>query len=117
MVFHLTIPFLVFAAIDAEESEALFREWIRGIIPHCHGIIAVDGEIIRGVYESEDDKVNRKAGRKECISNSKLQILRVYATAYGAFLSQIKVDEKSNEISAVPLLIDAIFMPGCIFTA
>ncbi|MGL5273339.1 MAG: ISAs1 family transposase, partial [Phocaeicola sp.] len=99
-----------------EKFEALFRDWVRGVIPHCHGVIAFDGKTIRGAYESEDDKVNRKAGRKECISNSKLQILSVYATAYGVFLSQIKVDEKSNEISAAPLLIDAIFMPGCIFT-
>ena len=87
MVFHLTIPFLVFfAAIDTEEFEALFREWIRGIIPHCHGVIAFDGRAIRRAYEPEDDKVNRKAARKECISNSKLQILSAYTTAYGVSL-------------------------------
>ncbi|MGL5272888.1 MAG: hypothetical protein ACRC8J_05320, partial [Phocaeicola sp.] len=63
---------------------------------------AFDRKTIRRAYESEDDKVNRKTGRKESISNTKLHILNAYSTAYEVCLGQIKVDKKSNEISVVP---------------
>ena len=106
-----------FAAIETDKFEELFRSWIRGIVHDCQGTIAFDGKTIRGAYESQEDKRNRQNGHGDMISHSRLHMVSAYSTECGLSLGQIKVDEKSNEITAIPELIDAVFMPGCVFTA
>lgn len=106
-----------FAAISPEKFESLFRKWVGGVVGPCSGVIAFDGKTIRGAYESEEDKRNRKAGFPQKGSGYKLHMVSAYSTELGLSLGQVKVDEKSNEITAVPELIDAVFPSRCIFTA
>lgn len=106
-----------FAAIETDKFEDLFRGWIKGVVSEYKGVIAFDGKTIRGAYESEQDKMYKKAAHPQAVSRSKLHMVSAYSTDLGLSLGEIRVKEKSNEITALPELIEAVFMPGCIFTA
>ena len=106
-----------FAAVETVKFENLFRSWIRSVVQQCEGTIAFDGKTICGASESEEDKKNRQTGHTDLISHSRLHMISAYSTECGLSLGQLKVDEKSNEITAIPELIDAVFLPGCVFTA
>lgn len=102
-----------FAAISPDKFEHLFREWISGLVGHCSGVVAFDGKTIRGACQPEKNLHSGKHPK----GNRRLHMISAYATEYGLSLGQLKVSEKSNEITAVPELIDAVFPSGCIFTA
>lgn len=104
-----------FSAIGPDKFEEPFREWIGAMVCDYKGVIAFDGKTVRG--GGTEVGRNGKAGKNGGACRSKLHLVSAYATEYGISLGQMKVDEKSNEITAVPELIDAVFIPGCIFTA
>ena len=94
----------IFAAIDGEAFSKGFARWVEGTFPVTDGqVVAIDGKTMRG---SED------AWR------SKSAIHRVSAWAHesGLVLGQYKVDEKSNEITAIPALLRLLDVSGCIVT-
>lgn len=76
----------------------IFRETIRG------EIINFDGKSLRGTAEKG---VGKKA----------LHILNAWSNQNGISLGQLAVDEKSNEITAIPLLMEMLDLKGCIITA
>jgi hypothetical protein len=60
-----------------------------------------------------DDKAQRRACNKE---QSIPYVVSAWASASGLTLGQVKVDEKSNEITAIPKLLRALELQGCIVT-
>ena len=48
--------------------------------------------------------------------DSKLHIVSAFCAKNGLSLGQVKVDDKSNEITAIPELLDLIAIKGCIIT-
>jgi predicted transposase YbfD/YdcC len=82
-----------------------FFEWIQAVDNLTKGqVVAVDGKTLRRSHD-------RSEGKKA------LQIVSGWASTNGVVLGQRKVDEESNEITAVPELLDALEIAGCIVTA
>jgi len=83
----------VFAAIDPDEFEKSFREWVQTIHELTRGpVIALDGKQLRGSQESE-------TGRNA------IYMVSAWASENQLVLGQQKVEEKSNEITAIPQLL------------
>jgi predicted transposase YbfD/YdcC len=94
----------VFAVLDTEQFQNCFMEWIRAVDTLTAGqVIAADGKILRRSHD-------RSEGKKA------LQMVSAWASANGVVLGQRKVDSESNEITAVPELLDRLEIAGCIVT-
>lgn len=94
----------VFAVLDAEQFQICFMDWIEAVEELTEGqVIAVDGKTLRRSHD-------RSEGKKA------LQMVSAWATANGVVLGQRKVDGESNEITAVPELLDTLEIAGCIVT-
>ena len=94
----------VFAALDVEEFQNCFMDWIEAVEGLTKGqVVAVDGKTLRRSHD-------RATGKKS------LQVVSAWASANGLVLGQRRVDGESNEITAVPELLDALEIAGCIVT-
>ena len=94
----------VFALLDPEQFNRCFLSWVQAINPrHNQEIISVDGKTLRRSH----DKSNGKAA---------IHMVSAWANKAGLTLGQVKVDEKSNEITAIPELLNQLEIQGCIVT-
>jgi predicted transposase YbfD/YdcC len=94
----------VFERIDPEEFQHSFMEWVRAIQEITQGqVIGVDGKQLR---RSHDMSVGRRA----------LYMVNAWAETNHLVLGQRKVDEQSNEITAIPELLKLLEIRGCIVT-
>lgn len=94
----------VFARIDAEQFQTGFSHWIANLTPNLDGeIVAIDGKKLR---RSHDKTIGKEA----------IYMVSAWATQAHLVLGQRKVNEKSNEITAIPLLLDTLALSGCIVT-
>lgn len=95
----------VFARLNGEQFQDRFIAWIRDVFEVTKGqVIPVDGKCVRRSHD-------RTAGKKA------IHLVSAWATENHLVLGQIKVDEKSNEIPAVPKLLELLEISGCIVTA
>ena len=94
----------VIAQIDPQQFHACFVRWIQEI---CHllpgEVVPIDGKTLRHSFDTELDQ-------------SPIHMVSAWATSNRLVLGQIKVDAKSNEITAIPELIDALELTDCIVT-
>ena len=95
----------VFSLLSPDELEKGFRTWIREICGKYRGLVSIDGKEICGAREEKGDG-----------SFESLRIVSAWASSNGVSLGQEKVSGKSNEIKAIPLLIKALNLEGCIIT-
>jgi predicted transposase YbfD/YdcC len=94
----------VFARLDPEQFQACFMGWMMAVSQLIGGqVIAIDGKVVR---RSHDKGIGKAA----------IDMVSAWATANHLVLSQVKVDEKSNEITAIPQLLEALEVEGCIVT-
>jgi predicted transposase YbfD/YdcC len=93
----------VFAHIDPKQLEASFLQWVQGISTQIKGVIAIDGKTSR---RSHDQAAGKKA----------LHLVSAWAVENRLVLAQIATEEKSNEITAIPLLLRQLALTGCIIT-
>lgn len=94
----------VFACIDTYQFQDCFIEWVRAVHQITQGqVIAVDGKRLR---RSHDSTLGKEA----------LDMVGAWAADNHLVLGQIKVDDNSNEITAVPQLLDILEISGCIVT-
>lgn len=94
----------VFARLDAQQFQTCFMEWMMAVSEVLGGqVIAIDGKVVR---RSHDKGIGKAA----------IDMVSAWATANHLVLGQVKVDEKSNEITAIPQLLDALEVAGCIIT-
>lgn len=94
----------VFAVLDTEQFQICFVEWIQAVDRLTDGqIVAADGKTLRRSH-------NRSEGKKA------LQMVSAWASTNSIVLGQRKVDDESNEITAVPELLDILEIAGCIVT-
>jgi predicted transposase YbfD/YdcC len=92
----------VFSLLKPSELESSFRAFVRETIAPSKGeIVGIDGKTVRG---SGDKKTKA------------IHMVSAWATANKVVLGQIKTDEKSNEITAIPTLIELLELKGCIVT-
>lgn len=94
----------VFAALDAEQFQHGFLRWIRAIWPATVGeVIAIDGKTLRGSYD-------RRIGKDA------IHMVSAWAGQARLVLAQRKVDDKSNEIMAIPEVLWLLDLEGCTVT-
>jgi predicted transposase YbfD/YdcC len=94
----------VFAKLDPNIFQTCFVHWIDAIRDTFPGdVIAIDG------------KTSRRT-RDTAIDLSPLHIVSAWSNANQLVLGQVRVDKKSNEITAIPVLLDMLDVQGCIVT-
>lgn len=94
----------VFSMLDAEQFQLAFYEWVLAVNEIVQGqIINIDGKRLAG---SEDKFLGKRA----------IYMVSAWAEENEIVLGQRKVDEKSNEITAIPELLKILAISGCIVT-
>jgi predicted transposase YbfD/YdcC len=94
----------VFAALNAEEFQSHFTTWIKAVYKITQGqIVAIDGKMLR---RSHDKTIGKDA----------IYMVSAWASKNNLVLGQVKVDDKSNEITAIPRLLDVLEIAGCVVT-
>lgn len=94
----------VFRMIDPTQFEKCFIRWVKEISRRSKGdIVAIDGKTARGAVESGQEK-------------SSIHIVSAWTSQNNLFLGQVKTNEKSNEITAIPELLELLFLRGSIVT-
>lgn len=93
----------LFSALDPEELGRCFLSWTSAVAKEIeHEVIAIDGKSLRGT---------RTSGSKSIV-----HMVSAWADQNHMVLGQVKVDEKSNEITAIPELLKLLVLKGCIVT-
>jgi predicted transposase YbfD/YdcC len=90
-----------FRALDPSEFQKLFCEWMLRFQNQTGAVIAIDGKASRHSFDE---------------SQRMLHMVSAYATEARLVLAQEKVDEKSNEITAIPLLLNVLDLRGSTVT-
>ena len=94
----------VFEGINPKQFEHCFEQWVQQLVNELGiQVIAIDGKTLRGSYD-------RESGSKA------LHLVSAWATEHRLVLAQSKVQDKSNEISAIPALLEVLELQGCIVT-
>jgi predicted transposase YbfD/YdcC len=94
----------VFAAIEPSAIQERFITWVENIREKISGeIVAVDGKTIRG---SKDIAKNKRA----------IHVVSAWACNNELVLGELATDQKSNEITAIPELLELLRIEGCIVT-
>ncbi len=94
----------VFAVLNPVEFEKRFILWVEALAQHSVGdIISVDGKALRHSF----DRASSKAA---------IHMVSAFSDANEMVLGQLKVDDKSNEITAVPELLKLLVLEGAIVT-
>lgn len=93
----------LFKHLDSEQFQRCFIDWISSLQTSVKGVIAVDGKTLRRSFD--------KAGDKGAI-----HMVSAWSCEQNLVLGQIKVDAKSNEITAIPKLLELLEVEGAIIT-
>ena len=94
----------VFAALDPDQFERCFLAWVQSTVALTDGaVIACDGKTARRSHD-------RGAGK------AAIHMVSAWASAARLVLGQVATAEKSNEITAIPALLDMLLLHGCIVT-
>lgn len=100
---HDTIARVV-SNIDSIAFEKMFIDWIKAAHKNIDDdVIAIDGKTIRGSY----DKSKRKGA---------IHMVSAFSTEYGVVLGQVKTNAKSNEITAIPELLNLLDLKKSLVT-
>ena len=93
----------VLSSLDPEQFRTCFLQWVRDFQQELGDIIAVDGKTIRKSFD-------------HALNKSPIHMVSAFAAEARLVLAQTKVDEKSNEITAIPQLMDMIDLNGATVT-
>ena len=94
----------VFSIISAKLFHSCFQRWIQEVFEITAGqVIPIDGKTARRSH-------NKRA------SKPAIHMVHAWAAANGILLGQLKTEEKSNEITAIPELLKILEIKGCIVT-
>ena len=87
----------VFKALDPACFESMFRRWVGDVVGALGGTVAIDGKTLRGSADGDKPAVH---------------MVSAFSTQLGLVLGQERVAGKSNEITAIPELLDALYVKG-----
>jgi predicted transposase YbfD/YdcC len=94
----------IFAAIKPAEFEKCLLSWITALHEITDGqLVAIDGKTLRRSFDAASSK-------------AAIHMVSAWATANRISLGQVVVDEKSNEITAIPKLLEMLELSGCLVT-
>lgn len=90
--------------LNTKQFANCFTHWIQAVTEATNGdVIAIDGKTLRGSFNTRDGK-------------SAIHMVSAWSSANGVVLGQEKTAEKSNEITAIPELLNSLAIKGCIVT-
>ncbi len=93
-----------FAALDPEAFSRCFSTWMQSVAEVTSGeVVAIDGKTLRRSF----DRASSKAA---------IHMVSAWAAGNRMVLGQVKTEEKSNEITAIPKLLETLHLQGCIVT-
>ncbi len=92
-----------FSLLSPAAFQESFASWIRSVTGIFEGLIAIDGKTLRRSHD-------RRAGK------AAIHMVSAWASECGLVLGQVRTDEKSNEITAIPELLRALSVKGCLVT-
>lgn len=98
----------IFALLKPRPFQEAFLKWIRAFFPECDNqpdsqCVPIDGKTLRGSHD-------RQAGRNP------LHLVSAWCAKNRITLGQVAVDEKSNEITAIPQLLQVLELRGAIIS-
>jgi len=94
----------VFNTLDTKHFEKCFSVWMKSVIDiNENDLVPIDGKSSRG---SQEKIKNKKA----------IHVVSALCNSKHLVLGQVKTDEKSNEITAIPELLDMLYIKNCIVT-
>lgn len=94
----------VFMLLDPEQLQQAFLTWVKAVQEITGGdVIAIDGKTLRRAFT--------QGGKKGAI-----HMVNAWSSHNHLVLGQVKVDAKSNEITAIPNLLEMLILKGCIVT-
>ena len=92
----------VFRLLDARQLEQACQQWLQHLAGQVQGTVAIDGKSVRGSRKGDAPRA--------------LHLVSAWAADMGLLLGQCKVNDKSNEITAIPELLRMLHLKGCIVT-
>lgn len=94
----------VFSALDPDAFRQCFINWVAAVSPRCEReIVAVDGKTLRRSFDHASDR-------------SAIHMVNAWASAAGISLGQLATEEKSNEITAIPRLLEMLAVQRAVVT-
>ena len=100
---HDTISRL-FAMLNPAELQSCFVSWVKAIAELSAGeVVAIDGKSVRRSYDQGQGQ-------------GAIHMVSAWASQNRLVMGQVKVDSKSNEITAIPKLLEVLDLRGCIIT-
>lgn len=87
--------------IDTQKLHILFCEWMKSVVSDLTGVIAIDGKTARRTRDK---------------SKRPLHVVSAFSHECELVMGQLACEEKSNEITAIPKLLDMLEINGCIVT-
>jgi predicted transposase YbfD/YdcC len=92
----------VFRVLDAVIFRTCFAQWVQQAMGTVSGVIAIDGKTSRGTADGD--------------TRGAIHTVSAYASESGLTLAHTAVTEKSNEITAIPKLLEMLALKGCTVT-
>jgi predicted transposase YbfD/YdcC len=93
----------VISSLKPDEFEACFQRWTKAVATHHTDIIAIDGKTLRRSHNDADGKAS-------------IHIVSAWACENKMVFGQVATDEKSNEITAIPKLLEMLVLDGSVVT-
>ncbi len=93
----------ILATLDADQFQRCFVAWVASLTGAPEGVIAIDGKTLRRSHHGKGGK-------------AAIHMVSAFAARQRLVLGQVKVAEKSNEIVAIPKLLDLMAIEGAIVT-
>lgn len=100
----------VVSLIDPEAFEKMFVNWVKQNLKLPEGtLVSIDGKKLRGSASKQAQQTARADGGKSAV-----HLVEAWCSSLSLCLSTRKVDDKSNEITAIPLILNDIELNGCV---
>jgi predicted transposase YbfD/YdcC len=94
----------VMSRLSAKGLQECFVSWVTAVSEATEGaVVAIDGKTVRRSFD-------RSRGKRA------IHMVSAWSSANGLVLGQLKTEEKSNEITAIPKLLEMLEIKGCIVT-
>ncbi len=93
----------LFASLDPDSFRQCFINWVNSLCDLVGDIVNIDGKALRRSFDTNSDK-------------SMIYMVSSWANKNNLVLGQVKVSDKSNEITAIPKLLKLLDLEGCIIT-